>query len=94
MKHLGLDNILRDKETGKLGGVHVEIVATLQSLRGARKVQDEMASRNEMTIVGYDKNSAIYQRDKDGLIEELTIDKKGFRQWRIIKTLKQEVSKA
>ena len=71
----------------------MEIIVILQSLRGARKVQDEIASRNEMTVVGYDKHSAIYQKDKDGLIEELTVDRRGTRQWQVVKTVKQEVSK-
>ena len=87
--YIGLDNILRDKESGKLGGEFMEILATVQSLKQARRLQDEIAIKDGMIVVGSGKHSGIYRKIRDGVSEELTIEKKATHQWQLIKTMRQ-----
>ena len=89
-KYIGLDEILRDKETGKLGGESMEILATVQSLRIARRLQDEIASKSEMTASGHGEFSVIYSKSHDNIVEELIIEKRAFRQWLLVKIVKSK----
>jgi len=78
---------------GEIGGEIVELVGTTQSLRQARRIQDEIASQGDWQASDTNEYSIVYCREKDGNItEELRIERKGTRSWQVIKVAKQLVS--
>ena len=58
-----------------------EVIATLTSMKMARRVLDELAGQGGLRVSGYGEWSPIY-RDGDN---ELTISKKSEHQWLVVK---------
>ena len=85
---IGLDGILRCKNCGKIGGVYVEVIAQVQSLKVARKLLDTMSLGWGVDGVG--EHSAIYTQTKGEVEIERYVEKKGDRQWQIIEVTKQK----
>lgn len=76
------------------GGGEVDtetILGSTQSMKQARRLVDEMAIQGGWQPTGYtDDNSVVYERQTEGGVERLRVDKKGERQYLIIKTVSQK----
>ena len=87
---MGLDNVIRCRLCGMEGGEIMEILGTVQSLVQARRVQDEIASHGDWLVADRDGQSVIYSRSRNGTVDELKVEKKGERQWQIVKITRQK----
>jgi len=84
----GLDKVWRCRLCGLMSeGPMDEVMATVQSQRQARRLLSELAKG--WKLKKWDDDSAAYTRTKDGMTEELGIEKKGERQWQVVKRVKE-----
>lgn len=67
----------------------MEILGTTQSLKQARRIQDEIAIQGEWRPTEVGEHSIVYAQFKDGTKETLTIEKRGTHSWAIIKTVEE-----
>ena len=85
-----LQNILICRHCGEIGGDKLEELATTQSLKQAHNILGEMALTGDWTATDKNENGLIYTRTKDGVVDIISVLKKGVRQYQIIKETKQK----
>ena len=69
----------------RLGRCIVAILGTMQSLKDARRYLDELAVSGEYKAKEYGEFSVVYSKLRDGIEELITIEKRGKRQWSVVK---------
>ena len=70
------------------------MLATVQSLKRARRLLDELAVEGQWKPGEYGECSIVYTRVMDsGQVEELTIYKKGERHWEVVRQTKEVVTR-
>ena len=87
---IGLDNLIKCRLCGQIGGESMEVLATVQSKVQARRIQDEIVKNGGWKVSGGNQFSVIYARKKGDSTEELSIERRGVRQWEVHKTVKSE----
>jgi len=70
-----------------------EIIATQYSESSARRLLDEIVSTGGYQAVDLVNGFTIYQRNKDGAIDEITIEKIGERKFTVTKRRRELLKK-
>ena len=58
---------------------------TVQSLKQARRLLDELATQGGWKADRYGEYSIVFTRTKGGFCEEMTVVKKADKQWSVVK---------
>ena len=89
-----IDNIMQCRLCGKIGGEVMEVITTVQSLKQARRIQDEIVQFGGWEVVNRNKYSVVYSRvysrNNNDITEELKVERKGIRRWDVVNVIRQE----
>ena len=69
----------------------IEIIHSGDSGRKARRVLEHIAVTGEYTAIGMKNGFVIYTRNRDGITEELYIEKPNSRSFQVVKLIKASI---
>ena len=83
---VGLDSIIRNRDTGEMVEEAIEVIATTQSLKQAISIVREIVEGSEWIINTWGDFLPVFTKTVgDNIFNEIYIEKKSRRQWKIIK---------
>ena len=92
MKHIheplvSLDNIIKCRTCGQILPYVEQELGKVSSARMANRLLGEIAVKGGFHAGSFDGDFIVYSRDKDGIREELTVEKKSERVYIILRKL-------